>query len=136
MGKLSKLFKFGSGSYQCYGLLLLLLCCCICSSICCPSVFKVFHWFEGYEQFNNYSGINCYSCENKNPNECLMCFNCGFGVDENGNGRCLAGTKEGPANNESVSVWYHRDPFERNRERNDIEMYKKRNCSTNRLLTV
>ena len=129
-------FQFKLMKMGCPILLVLLLVCCICSSIFCPTVFRFFDIFERYEQFNNYSGINCYSCENKNPNECLMCFNCGFGVDDNGNGRCLAGTKEGPANNESVSVWYHRDPYERNRERNDIEMYKKRNCSTNRLLTV
>lgn len=65
------------------------------------------------EKFNDQSGKLCYTCNGKTINQCQSCFNCGFCVDRWGNSQCLAGTVNGPYNNEDCALWYYGDPWSR-----------------------
>ena len=58
------------------------------------------------EHYNDQTGKFCLQCKHKNINECLRCFNCGWCVDENGNGACIPGDYKGPANYEKCKRWY------------------------------
>lgn len=67
---------------------------------------------EGFSHFNRTNGTYCYTCANKNYNECVSCFNCGWCVDKWGNGSCIGATVAGgPMNNERCELLYFTDPF-------------------------
>jgi hypothetical protein len=70
------------------------------------------------EHFNEKVGRFCLSCHGKTINECLGCFNCGYCIDENGNGQCIGGDHRGPYNYERCAYWYSGDPFSRMMQRN------------------
>jgi hypothetical protein len=74
------------------------------------------------ENFNNQSGQYCYDCEGKTPNQCDQCFNCGFCLDEFGNGACIGGDMNGPYNRQKCVGWYNIDPL--NQLNEDNENYK------------
>jgi hypothetical protein len=63
------------------------------------------------EAFNDQTGKFCYDCDNKTINQCMQCFNCGFCVDKNGNGKCIPGDHTGPWNKEDCYQWHYGDPF-------------------------
>jgi len=60
------------------------------------------------EGFWGDSGQFCFTCNAKKTiNECLLCYNCGWGVDRYGNGSCMGGSVHGPNNYEDISRWNH-----------------------------
>lgn len=65
------------------------------------------------EHFNEQVGKFCTECHNKTFNQCLSCFNCGFGIDKFGNSACIGGDHNGPFNYEEVALWYYGDPWSR-----------------------
>lgn len=78
------------------------------------------------ENYNDQAGKYCITCEGKSPNECLGCFNCGFCVDENGNGKCIGGDAvSGPYNKERCAKWYSGDPFYYMKEKNAYKRCKR-----------
>lgn len=75
------------------------------------------------EHFNESSGRFCSSCKEKTFNQCLDCFNCGWCVDKNGQGRCLGSDiSSGPYNNEECAQLYQGDPWLRMKQ--DNQHYK------------
>lgn len=75
------------------------------------------------ESFNNQVGRFCYTCSDKNINECQRCFNCAWCMDSSGNGKCIGVDREGPMNNERCSRLYRGDDWYRMVENN--QNYKK-----------
>ncbi len=73
------------------------------------------------EKYNDTSGQLCITCNGKNINQCLNCFNCGFCVDEYGNSQCIGGNYIGPFNKEKCVRWYHGDPYAYMIRRNDLK---------------
>lgn len=64
------------------------------------------------EGFRAQQGQFCMSCQGKSYNQCLNCFNCGWCVDEFGNGGCVGGdVNSGPYNKEQCAQWDTNDPF-------------------------
>jgi len=57
------------------------------------------------EGLNEQVGRFCYTCSNKNYNDCLSCFNCGYCFDEFGNRQCIGGDYRGPYNFEKCGIW-------------------------------
>lgn len=84
---------------------------------------KRYNVLEYNEGFNQTSGQLCITCNGKNINQCLNCFNCGFCVDEYGNSQCIGGNYLGPFNNEKCVRWYHGDPYSYMIRRNDLLKY-------------
>jgi hypothetical protein len=72
---------------------------------------------ENYSQVTP-QGKLCTSCMGKNINSCLDCFNCGYCVDDWGNGRCVPGDYKGPYNKESCKYYIQGDPYATMMERN------------------
>lgn len=72
----------------------------------------------GYEHYNDQTGRYCITCSDKNINQCLGCFNCGWCVDPWGNAGCIGGDVRGPYNNERCKYWYYGDPYARMLENN------------------
>lgn len=89
------------------------------------------------ENFNEQNGQLCFTCENKTMNQCLECFNCGFCVDQFGNGKCIGGdAASGPYNNESCRLWYQSDPYVLMKQRNANYKCSYGPRSSNRLIGV
>jgi hypothetical protein len=71
------------------------------------------------ETFNVQNGTLCQSCENKTFNDCLGCFNCGYCIDQWGNGKCIGGdAASGPYNKEKCKLWYQGDQSVRMKQNN------------------
>lgn len=69
-------------------------------------------FYKRKENFNDKSGQFCYECSGKSYNQCFGCFNCGWCVDEWGNGKCIGGdVNSGPYNKEKCAMWKTNDPF-------------------------
>ena len=62
------------------------------------------------EGYNDQTGRYCISCSDKTFNNCLNCFNCGWCVDNFGNGMCIGGDHRGPYNYENCAKWFRRRP--------------------------
>lgn len=87
---------------------------------------------EGFE-----AGKFCPICSGKTPNQCMGCFNCGWCVDEDGNGSCIGGSvNEGPFNNERCAQFYHGDPFYRMKQDNKNQRCSDGPRSYNRIIGV
>ena len=72
------------------------------------------------ENFNETSGKLCHSCKGKTFNECMGCFNCGYCIDEWGNGMCIGGdANSGPYNAEKCKIWYQGDQFVTMKQHNE-----------------
>lgn len=65
------------------------------------------------ENFGSDTGQFCLDCKNKNLNQCVNCFNCGYFVDNYGNHGCIPGDHKGPYNREEALIWYYGDPWSR-----------------------
>lgn len=65
------------------------------------------------ENFGSYTGQFCLDCKNKDLNQCISCFNCGYFVDHYGNHGCIPGDHKGPYNREEAALWYYGDPWSR-----------------------
>lgn len=76
-------------------------------------LYFVYHLYNNTEGFTNEIGKLCNTCSDRNFNQCTDCFNCGFCVDEWGNGSCIGGDVHGPYNYEKCARWYSGDPFGR-----------------------
>jgi hypothetical protein len=53
----------------------------------------------------DYFSDRCNNCGNINESDCLKCNNCGWCVDYNGNGKCIAGNADGPLYKQSCNKW-------------------------------
>ncbi len=62
------------------------------------------------EGYNDQTGRYCHSCSDKTFNNCLNCFNCGWCVDNFGNGICMGGDHRGPYNYENCAKWFRGKP--------------------------
>ena len=60
------------------------------------------------ENFNINNMYECNECSYKSKIDCLICKNCGYCIDEYGNGRCLSGDVNGPFF-ESCNSWNNSD---------------------------
>jgi hypothetical protein len=75
---------------------------------------------ENYWSGTRGSGQFCYTCKNKNLNDCNQCFNCGVCYDQTGKPQCIGGDYvNGPYNKEKCMKWLPRDPFYRMMQNND-----------------
>jgi hypothetical protein len=75
-----------------------------------------------------FQGTYCTDCNNKNYNQCMNCFNCGYCIDKQGKGICLpADNVSGPYNKEFCYLWYYGDPFDWMKYKNVKE--NKQKCS-------
>ena|SRR3972149_7053776 len=70
------------------------------------------------ENYDDTYGKLCTTCGEKNVNQCRQCFNCGFCVDQYGNGKCIGGDHKGPFNFEKCFRWYYSDPYSYMLQRN------------------
>lgn len=70
------------------------------------------------ENFSNNLGRLCSDCENKTFSQCTNCFNCGYCIDQWGNGKCIGGDYKGPYNYETCAFWYNSDPWTKMTEYN------------------
>jgi len=64
------------------------------------------------------SGKLCGDCAGRNLNSCLDCFDCGYCIDDWGNGRCVPGDYKGPYNHENCKYYLQGDPYRTMLERN------------------
>ena len=79
---------------------------------------------EGFH-FRRQYGSWCTDCSNKTLNHCLDCAECGFCIDNNGNGKCVKGDGYGPYNkNNNCKLWYHNNEFSRKLWKNKLRMVK------------
>lgn len=77
------------------------------------------------EHYNDTSGKNCITCQEKNFNQCLACYNCVWCEDEFGNSGCIGGNRFGPYNNERCQRWRSGDPY--------VAMVRRNNATNSRL---
>lgn len=93
---------------------------------------------KDYELFNDQVGTLCLSCDKKTLNQCTQCFNCGYIVDQFGNGKCIGGDHNGPFNNEKYALWYYGDPWSRMLYNNKhyLNTYGKTPKAANRVIGI
>ena len=60
--------------------------------------------YTTYENFNISDMRDCNQCSYKSKIDCMVCNNCGYCMDEYGNGRCVSGDQSGPFF-ESCNLW-------------------------------
>jgi hypothetical protein len=65
---------------------------------------------EPFKNFQDYRGVYCKTCPDKDATQCSLCVNCGYGVDWNGYGRCTDGDASGPYFSEDIVSWNYRIP--------------------------
>ena len=71
---------------------------------------------ESFERFIGRLGGTCTAemCSNcVGVRACMECYECGYCVDDKGNGKCVAGNPSGPYNGH-CNKWLHNDPFWQN----------------------
>lgn len=81
--------------------------------------YMVYKIWSNVEGFNEQAGQFCTTCSGKTFNQCSDCFNCGFCVDQFGNGSCIGGDHKGPWNKERCARWYSGNPYTFMKQMND-----------------
>jgi hypothetical protein len=99
-------------------------------------IYVYYYKTKNMEGFNEQTGTFCYTCQNKTPNQCLHCFNCGFCIDEFGNSKCVGGDQYGPFNYEKCAYWYYGDPYSKMIQNNDNYKCSYGPKSANRIIGV
>lgn len=79
---------------------------------------------EGFDGFGRFDGLgydktftpyhhNCRNCGNLGKGRCGSCLNCGWCINESGEGMCTPGDSRGPYFKSDCVVWRHPSQFNR-----------------------
>jgi hypothetical protein len=58
--------------------------------------------YDDIEKFNFY---NCRNCGNLNKKKCDLCLDCGWCINNSGDGMCVPGNKNGPYFKDDCVIW-------------------------------
>ncbi len=75
------------------------------------AIATTFNTQENFYTYNSYYKKYCPSCGWRSRTACSKCINCGFCVNNKGQGECVPGDSQGPYFREDCAYWEYGSPY-------------------------